>query len=116
MEENKHKNTEFLNASSQGKKGVISLPDKLFADFIIKINHENISFRKFFRLIVEGYMEDDSRLLSYLEHALRTERPKYQTRIIKREKELVKEVEKQFGLNPNEIEDIYDIMEEEFDE
>lgn len=115
-EEQKRDNTNFASVSQEGKKAVIALPDKVFADFVIKINHESIPFRRFFRLMVEGYMADDKRILSYLEEALLATRPKYQTKIINREKEEAKKVEKQFGLDPSEIDDIYDILEEEDDE
>jgi hypothetical protein len=116
IKEPERNNRNFLSSSVEGKKAVIALPDKFFADFLIRINHENIPFRRFFRMIIEGYMNDDKRLLSFIEEAMRTERPKYQTKILKKEVEEVKEVEKEFGLDPNEIEDIYDILEEEFDD
>lgn len=108
-------NYTFVSNSPEGRQVNIRLPEKLFADFVIKINNEMIPFRRFIRLMVEGYLEDDERLLSYINDALKTERPKYQVRVIERENKIAKKTEEVFGLSPDEIEDIYDIMEEEFD-
>lgn len=108
-------NANFQDETRHGKQVVLPIPEKLFADFIIKINHESIPFRRFFHMLMEGYLAEDKRVVSFVEERLGQTRPKYQTKILKKQKELQEKTEKQFGLNPDEIEDIYDILEEEFD-
>ena len=97
-------NANFQDESRRGKQVVLPIPEKLFADFIIKINHESIPFRRFFHMLMEGYLEEDKRVVSFVEERLGQTRPKYQTKILKKQKELEEKTEKQFGLNPDEIE------------
>lgn len=112
----KPNNTNFVDKSQMGKKFIVTLPEKLCADFMIKLKHDSVPLRKFFRSMVEGYLDEDPRLLSFLDQIMREERPKYQTEIILKERVEIKKIEKMFGLDPNEIDDIYDIMEEESDD
>lgn len=112
----KNDNTTFVTSTREGRKIILALPEKLLADFAIKLHHEGIPFRKFFRTMVEGFVQDDPNLLMFLEKAFREERPKYLMKVVEREKVETKEVEAKFGLDPNEIEDIYDILEEDLDD
>jgi len=111
----KKTNHNFQDLSQEGRQFVITLPEKLSADFFIRLSHEKINIRKFFRLMVEGYLSDDTRIVSYLDEAVKDDRPRYQTRILQKERKQVKEIKESFGLEPNEIEDIFDIIEEEYD-
>ena len=34
----------------------LRFPEKFYADFLIKIRHENISFRRFFQILVDAFI------------------------------------------------------------
>ena len=106
----------FLDESRTGKKATIYAPEKLFADFILKLHHENIKFRRFFRIIIEGFVTGDERLRSYVDEKIIKHRTKTHTEALIKERDSEKKIEEQFGLNPEEIEDIYDILEEELED
>ena len=91
----------------------LRFPEKFYADFLIKIRHENISFRRFFQILVDAFIRDDNRIMEIIDEAVKDERFKYRTEIIKQEREKMRVVSRQFKLNQNEIEDIYDLFEDE---
>lgn len=94
------------------KQIYLRFPQKLYADFLIKIRHENISFRRFFHILIDAFLKDDPRINEIIDEAVKDQRFKYRTEIIKKERENMKKLKRQFGLDPNEIEDIYDLFEE----
>lgn len=91
----------------------LRFPEKLYADFLIKIRHEDISFRRFFQILIDAFLKDDPRIMQVLDQAIKEERFKYRSEIIRKEREKIMKVSKHFRLNANEIEDIYDIFEGE---
>lgn len=109
-------NATFQDKEYLGKKFYLSVPEKQAADLMIKLGHESIPVRRFFRLMIEGYLKDDKRILSFLDEASKGYRNNYQTQILVRERLKLKEVKDTFGLDSDEIKDIYDIMEEELDD
>lgn len=90
----------------------LRFPEKLYADFLIKIRHENISFRRFFQILVDAFLRDDERILSVIDEAVKEERFKYRSEVIQKERQKIKLLKRQFGLDKNEIEDIYDFFED----
>ncbi len=90
----------------------LRFPEKMYADFLIKIRHENISFRRFFQILVDAFIRDDQRLNAIIDEAIKEERFKYRTEVIEKERERIKLLNRQFRLNKNEIEDIYDFFED----
>lgn len=91
----------------------LRFPEKMYADFLLKARHENVSFRRFFHILIDAFLRDDQRILEVIDEAVKDERFKYRTEIIKKEREKMRLVGKQFKLNANEIEDIYDLFEDE---
>jgi hypothetical protein len=91
----------------------LRFPEKMYADFLIKIRHENISFRRFFQILIDAFLKDDSRINEIIDEAVKDERFKYRTEIIKKEREKMRKTIRQFKLNRDEIEDIYDLFEDD---
>jgi hypothetical protein len=90
----------------------LRFPEKMYADFLLKAKHENVSFRRFFHILIDAFLRDDERLLQIIDEAVKEERFKYRTEIIRKEREKMRTVGRQFRLNENEIEDIYDLFED----
>lgn len=91
----------------------LKFPEKMYADFLIKIRHENISFRRFFQILIDAFLKDDPRINEIIDEAVKDERFKYRSEIIRKEREKMRKTVRQFKLNPDEIEDIYDLFEDE---
>ena len=85
------------------------------ADLRIRLRHDGLNQSEFFRAMITGYLEKDELMMEYVD--------KYKKRYEKQGKRkrnksrnLVaagKELEKQFALNNDDIEDIFDIIAEE---
>ena len=97
------------------KKIVFYDSDKNQADLKIRLKYDGFKQSEFFRAIVEGYLQKDENILNYIY------KYKEQNQIqgqLKRQKSrsLIakgKEVERQFGLSNQDIENIFDIIEDE---
>lgn len=93
----------------------IHISPKKYMDLLIKIRHENVGWKRFFGLLIDGYVDDDPDLMRYVDRYMSSIRSKTRTKKLEKEREKVEETIKIFGLDENEIEDIYDILEEEYD-
>lgn len=101
------------NTNQKGRQINLVIPDKTYMDLLIKIRHENLNWRKFFRILIKGFLEDDIGIMNYIDNELAAQRSKARTKVLKKEREEYKETIKVFGLDPEDIDDIYDILEEE---
>ena len=101
------------------RKGVrsisLSVPDRTYMELLIKIRHENLSWKKFFGMMINGFIEDDPGIMEYIDHQMVNERAKKRTKILQKERKKVEETIQVFGLDEKEIDDIYDMLEEEFE-
>jgi hypothetical protein len=84
-------------------------------DLRIRLRFDGLNQSKFFRAMITGYLEKDSDLMCYLDNYIR--KNKLQG-INKRDAsrrliEKGREAEKMFSLNEEEVENIFDIIEEE---
>ena len=89
--------------------------DKRNADLIIRLKHDNLTKTKFFRAILTGYLEGDPLLREFIEGVKEAEG--YQS---KRKAKINKETSaegvsniRKMGLDNEEIENIFDILEKE---
>ncbi len=97
------------------KKVVFYYDDKRHADLKIRLHYDSLTQSDFFRGIVEGYLKKDVRIINFIDD-LKEDLGKQSKK--KREEsgrqykggQLVKD---RFGLNEDEIEDIFDMLEME---
>jgi DNA-binding transcriptional regulator YhcF (GntR family) len=88
--------------------------DKLHADLKICLHYDDIKIRDFFNEIVKGYVEKDEDIISFIDKIKEKKHiSKNKSKKVKNEMLRQKEVIKQFGLNKDEIENIFDIIERE---
>lgn len=101
------------------RKGVrsihLSIPDRTYMELLIKIRHENLSWKKFFGMLINGFIEDDPGIMEYIDHQMANERAKKRTKILQKERKKTQETIQVFGLDEEEIDDIYNLLEEEFE-
>lgn len=88
------------------------------ADLKIRLQLDGFTQSHFFRAMITGYLEKNEYITKYLDEY----KGKHVTQGIQKRKQIEKglkkynETKKQFALNENEIEDIFDIIAEEFPE
>ena len=104
-----------LGSKKEQRHIAIHVPDKHFVDFLLRLHHETVSMRRFFKIVVEGWATNDPRITSFVDEKVAAIRSKYKSRFLDRERKKTKEMERKFGLNKHEIQDIYDIIEEDLE-
>lgn len=104
-----------LTKLGKGRSFTFTLSSKTYMDLLIKIRHENLGWKRFFSFLVQGFLDDDQRIMSYLDERMLNIRTKNRTSVLQKERILTQETKDKFGLNEDEIVNIYEILEEEFD-
>jgi len=104
-----------LTTQSKGRSLTFTLPNRTYMDLLIKIRHENIGWKRFFSFLIQGFLDDDPRISGYIDERMKKIRAKYRTKALQKEKVAAEETKRKFGLGDEEIENIYDLLEEEFD-
>ena len=99
------------------EKRMISFEDKdgNLARLIVKLRHESLTRAEFYRAITLGFIEDNP-LLDDFVLAYKKKKEyfrKNRQKILAKERSEASEVMERFGLDPNEVEDMFDIIDEE---
>lgn len=91
--------------------------DTTYAKLLIKLKHEGITKRQFFRGVVASFLEDDPTFIEYIvEFKKRKDlHVKGKQNILDKERTLSDATGRRFRLPDSEIEDIFDMFEEEMD-
>ena len=89
--------------------------DKRNADLMIRLKHDGLTKTKFFRELLTGYLEKDHAIIDFIERLKDSgsHQSKKQSKIVKDLDEKGKENRKKFGLEDDEIENIFDLLEKE---
>ncbi len=99
------------------KKVVFYDSDKRYADLKIRLQHDNISQANFFRSILTGYLSQDPDILNFVDKIKKRKDKKPASKKRNKEiKELIKvgsDRAEKILLDENEIENIFDILENE---
>lgn len=105
--------SEYLKRNPHLKEITFYDDAKLYGDFVIKVKYDEFaSPSEFFRFVVRAYVENDTKFFDWVEKV------KYQKNVakirIKRTRQSVedgKELMKDYGLSHDEIENIFDVLE-----
>ncbi len=92
--------------------------DKRNADLIVRLKNDGLTKTKFFRAILTGYLERDHLIVEFIDRYKQESGSQSSIKAKKvRDLERVGEEKKRkFGLNDQEIENIFDILEKEHPE
>ena len=103
---------------SDRKKMMFWESPKRQADLKIRLNLDGFTQSHFFRAIITGYLEKNEHILKYIDEykGEHITQGLAKRGMIRRNLKNGEETKKQFALNENEIEDIFDIIAEEFPE
>ena len=97
------------------KKIVFNDTDKRHADLKIRLQHDDLTQANFFRALVTGYINKDPRIISYL-YEWREKNEGYSRKKRSVSEKLIKkgeQIKKAFGWSEQEVESIFDLIEEE---
>tara|TARA_R110002020_G_scaffold398720_2_gene608644 strand:- start:172 stop:510 length:339 start_codon:yes stop_codon:yes gene_type:complete len=107
-----------VNYGREGKKIVFYDTDKRHVELKIRLKHDRLTQAEFFRTLVTGYLDKDEDILSYLDKYIK-ESGRLRKKNLVTSRTLVndgKDTEKAFALGNDEIENIFDLLEEEHPE
>ena len=99
------------------KRIIFDDSSKRHAELKIRLQYDSMTQAEFFRSFITGYLNKDSRVLSYLDSYKEQSQKKYSKRNAKIRKDDVKKGEDllhKFGIEDGELENIFDLIEEEF--
>jgi hypothetical protein len=92
------------------KRVVFTENDHRHAKLTIRLKHDNLRQSEFFRSLITGYLNNDERILSFLDDVKPMSKKRKQ-----KSKKLIKQGEKameNFGFSDKELSNIFDIIEE----
>ena len=91
--------------------------DTTYANLLIKLKHEGITKRQFFRGVVASFLEDDPSFIEYIIDFKKRKNlyVKNKQKTLDKERKVSHNIEKKFRLSEDEIEDMFDMLEEEMD-
>lgn len=89
--------------------------DTTYAKLLIKLKHEGITKRQFFRGVVASFLEDDPSFVEYIIEFKKRKSlyVKSRQKVLSRERAESASMEKKFRLSEEDVEDIFDMLEEE---
>jgi hypothetical protein len=104
-----------MEKSEKIKRVIISLPEKKHADFKIRLRYDELTQTRFFRAVAEGYITQDELLVQFIENykTQKNLQSKHKKKKIAKARDERSETIRKFALNELEIDNIYDIAEEE---
>ena len=89
--------------------------DGRHAQLKVKLQYEGLSQTEFFRAMVTGFLEEDPNIVEYVEEYKdsRGVQSKRQRGVVASERQASDKIKKNFGLDKDEISDIFDIIQKE---
>jgi hypothetical protein len=89
--------------------------DKRAAEFLVRLKHDGLTKTKFFRALLSGYLNRDPELVGFIERIKENDQIQSKTKStkIKKIEEKGEKSKNMFGLNKDDIENIFDMLEKE---
>jgi hypothetical protein len=97
------------------KKIVLYISDSAHAEMRLKLRYDDLSQNVFFKKIIAGYLQDDKLMREFIINCNKEKISKRDTRKMKKDDKKIEQEVKDFGLNEDEINDIYDLIESQED-
>ena len=87
--------------------------DSVYVKFIMKLEYEKLTKTEFFRAIVNGFIEEDEKINSFIENYKERKEidSKRSRKMIAKERKESEEIDRRFGLSSEDIENIFDLIE-----
>ncbi len=98
------------------KKYVIFLDDGYHAKLILKLLQDNIKQNNLFRSFIEAYINDDPTIRKWIDGLSDNQKSGYILKKRKEQERYLAAQEKMFNLDQNDVDQIFDILADEFGE
>ena len=87
--------------------------DSVYVRLIMKLEYEKLTKTEFFRAIVNGFINDDKNLNTFIEKYKENKETdsKRSRKMIAKEREQSAAIDKRFGLTSEDLENIFDLIE-----
>lgn len=100
---------------SKEKRIIFKDTEKRHADLKIRLQHDDLTQTDFFRSVLTGYIYKDSRIVDYL-YEWREKNKSYSKKKRSITEKLISDgrnLERKFGISNEELDNIFDLLEEE---
>ena len=106
------------NYGHNTKRIVFKVSDHEHAKLILRLRHNSLTQAEFFRAVIEAVNTDDDKILSFISDCVSSKQKLNKKRINKNRKfiEQGKKLTGDFALSSEEIEDVFDLIAQEFPE
>jgi DNA repair ATPase RecN len=86
--------------------------DTVYINLVMKLEYEKLTKTEFFRSLVDGFINDNKHIAAFIEEYKEAKQRdhKRSRRMIKKEREKAAEVDRKFSLSPEDIENIFDLI------
>ena len=101
-----------INYGKNNKRIIFTDTDHRHAQLTLKLKDDGMTQAKFFRAIITGYLTDDDRIRSYVVDSGDLSKSKKQRNT--KFRETGREIVHDLGLSDNQVDDIFDLISEEF--
>ena len=97
------------------KKIIFTLSERQKEDFKIQLHYDGLTQANFFRAVIDGYLNKDESMMKYLASFKKQNRVQNipQRARIEKDTEESKQTKNLFALDDDEVENIFDILEQE---
>ena len=104
-----------MSYGGKEKRIVFYETDNHHAELKIKLHYDGIGQGEFFRGVIEAYLSDEENISNFVSSykEKNNKQSKRQRKIINKESQSAKELKNTFALGENDIESIFDLLEEE---
>ena len=106
------------NYGQNTKRIVFKVSDHEHAKLILRLRHNSLTQAEFFRAVIEAVNTNDDKILSFINDHVSSKQKLNKKRINKNRKfiEQGKKLTSDFALSDEEIEDVFDLIAQEFPE
>tara|TARA_B100001094_G_scaffold307887_1_gene339992 strand:+ start:5460 stop:5786 length:327 start_codon:yes stop_codon:yes gene_type:complete len=101
-----------IEYGKNSKRIIFTDTDHRHAQLTLKLKDDGMTQAKFFRNLITGYLEDDERIRDYVVNAGNLSKQKKQRNIKLRE--TGKQITQDLGLSNDQVDNIFDLISEEF--
>lgn len=108
----------FTDYGNDVKRIVFKVTDHEHAKLIVRLRHNALTQSEFFKAVIDAVNHDDELILSFIQQHISEKKKMNKERIAKTTKMIDKgkQAIKDFSLSDDEVEDVFDLIAEEFPE
>ena len=105
-----------MDKKDKAKRIVFESSTHKHAQLKVRLQYDSLTQAEFFRSLIEAYLNKDNRILEFIEDYkdLKGKGSKRNNKYRKKDNEKAEDLLQKFGIKDDELENIFDLIEEEF--